>query len=138
MPDSGARAPIARLVGIYRADGGLVGEFRYLAGHYLRGEECSLCSVTHSTFRRRREWDAEAASLAVPFDLRHRNELDASLAHYAGQSACIVAIGADGSSRILLTDSEISQAHGDVETLFTMIRNRMRASKTASLPACDA
>ena len=138
MPDSAARAPITRLVGIYRADGGLVGELRYLAGHYLRGDECSLCSVTHSTFRRRPEWDEQVAALGIPFDLRHRNELDAELAQYADRSACIVAIDIAGSTRVLLSDHEIGEAHGDVSTLFTMLRNRLRATTTASLPACDA
>lgn len=138
MPDSGAPTPIVRLVGVYRADGGLVGELRYRAGHYLRGDECSLCSVTHSTFRRRPEWDEQVVALGIPFDLRHRNELDRALAEYADRAACIVAIDATGSSHILLSDREIAEAHGDVGTLFTMLRNRLRASTTASLPACDA
>lgn len=46
--------PIVRYTGIYNADGGLVGEVRYVVGHLLGTAECALCDITHSPVRRKR------------------------------------------------------------------------------------
>jgi hypothetical protein len=67
-----------RYLGIYDADGGLTGELRYIIGHLLGTAECALCDITHSPVRRKPAWDRMVATLGVPFDLRHRNELTAS------------------------------------------------------------
>lgn len=66
-------------VGVYKADGGPIGELRYVIGHLLGTAQCSLCDITH-TWRRKPEWDAMVGRLGVPFELRHLNELDADVA----------------------------------------------------------
>lgn len=64
-----------RLLGVYDADGGLAGELRYVVGHLLGTASCSLCDITHSPVRRKPEWDRMVASLGVPLEVVHRNEL---------------------------------------------------------------
>ncbi|WP_137845889.1 hypothetical protein [Microbacterium sp. 2FI] len=66
-------------IGVYHADGGPIGELRYLVGHMLGTTRCGLCDVTHS-WRRKPEWDAMVARLGIPFDLVHLNEMDAETA----------------------------------------------------------
>ena len=44
---------MVELVGVYAADGGLVGEVAYVVGHLLGRTECALCDVTHETLRRK-------------------------------------------------------------------------------------
>ncbi len=106
---------ISRLVGVYRADGGLVGEARYLIGHYLRGDSCSLCDITHSPFRRKAAWDARVRELGIPFELVHLNEMEPALAAFVGdQAACVVADTAEGWVLILGND-ELAATHGDVD-----------------------
>ena len=117
-----------RLLGIYRADGGLRGELRYLAGHYLRGQSCSLCDITHSPFRRKAAWDTAVADLGVPFDLLHLNELDADLAAHVGDDAAMV-IGEHPTGRITLMDNDdLTRLHGDVAAFFAELRMRMAAT----------
>lgn len=117
-----------RLVGVYRADGGLRGELRYLAGHYLRGQSCSLCDITHSPFRRKAVWDAEVAELGIPFDLLHLNELDPGLAAYVGDDAAMV-IGERPEGRVtLLADDELTALDGDVPAFFGALRASMAAT----------
>ena len=117
-----------RLVGVYRADGGLRGELRYLAGHYLRGQSCSLCDITHSPFRRKAAWDAAVAELGIPFDLLHLNELDPDLAGYVGDDAAMV-IGERSAGRVtLLGNDELTTLHGDVHGFFDALRARMGAT----------
>ena len=118
-----------RLVGVYRADGGLRGELRYLAGHYLRGQSCSLCDITHSPFRRKAAWDAAVADLGIPFTLVHLNEMDPDLEAFVGdRAACVVAETADGWQLVLGNDT-LSALHGDVPSFFATLRAALQASE---------
>lgn len=121
---------VQRLVGVYRADGGVKGEIRYLIGHYLKGESCTLCDITHSPFRRKAAWDQHVASLGIPFDLRHLNEIDPSLAEFIGdRAACVVAETSDGRV-LLISNDELAGLDGSVEDFFSLLDIRL-----ASLPA---
>ena len=104
---------VTRLVGVYDADGGLRGELAYLAGK-VRGHHCSLCDITHSPVRRRREWDDYVSSLVVPFDVVHRNERDERVAAVTrGHEPCVVAETDDGRIVMLLDSAALARA-GDV------------------------
>ncbi len=101
---------VRRLIGVYDADGGLRGEIAYLAGK-LAGRHCTLCDITHSPVRRRREWDSYTSSLPVPFDVVHRNERSAALDRVTeGREACVVAECRDGSLVFLLSNEALAQA----------------------------
>ncbi len=113
---------VTRLVGVYRADGGLRGELRYLAGHYLHGQSCSLCEITHSPFRRKAAWDTGVAALGIPFALVHLNEMDPPLAEFVGdRAACVVAETPSGRV-LLLGDADLSALDGDVDAFFARLR----------------
>ena len=64
-----------RLVGVYDADGGLLGEAAYVWGKIRGTRHCSLCDITHGRVRRKPEWDQMVADLGIPLDLVHLNEL---------------------------------------------------------------
>src|SRR5918995_1294239 len=66
--------PVVEVIGVYAADGGILGEVAYVVGHLLGRTECGLCDVTHGAVRRKPEWDDMAARLPVPLRLAHRNE----------------------------------------------------------------
>ena len=116
---------IQRLFGVYRADGGLRGEVRYLIDHYLRGQSCSLCDITHSPLRRKAAWDAHVAELGIPFTLLHLNELDASLSLFVGdRAACVIAETPDG-YHLLLANDQLEALEGSVEGFFRLLRERL-------------
>ena len=117
---------ITRLVGVYRADGGLRGELRYLADHYLRGQSCSLCDITHGRLRRKPEWDAAIACLDIPFDLRHLNELEPDLRAYVGDDAAMVVADTGTGFITLLTNAELTELHGDVTSFLAVLQDRLR------------
>ena len=113
---------ITRLVGVYRADGGLRGELRYLAGHYLRGESCSLCEITHGRLRRKATWDEAVSCLGIPFDLLHLNELDPDLrAHVGDDAAMVVAVTSSGYVT-LLSNAELTEIGGDVSAFMALLQ----------------
>ena len=93
---------IERLVGVYDADGTLLGELAYVVGHLLGRRSCALCDITHGSVKRRPEFDEAAATLGVPFDLLHRDERPPELAALTdGALPCVVAEG-DGEQLVLV------------------------------------
>ena len=109
-------AELDHLVGVYDADGGVLGETRYVIGHLLGLVGCSLCDITHSPVRRRPAWDALVAGLGVPFQLRHRNELTPELATAVTRAGVPVVLGvlADGSVHTLLDGAALDRLDGSV------------------------
>ena len=109
---------IVRFLGVYDADGGIVGELRYVVGHLVGTAECALCDITHSSVRRKRAWDAMVARLDAPFDLRHRNELsDIEQRALAEVVLPVVAAElADGTWATLLDVEALRACDGDVDT----------------------
>lgn len=123
---------ITRLVGVYRADGGLRGELRYLAGHYLHGQSCSLCEITHSPFRRKAAWDRGVATLGIPFILLHLNEMDPDLAAFVGDRAACVVAETPGERVFLIGDTDLAALDGDVDAFFALLRARLSDEAYAS------
>lgn len=117
-------AHIIRYLGVYDADGGIVGELRYVIGHLLGTAECALCDITHSPVRRKPTWDRMVADLGVPFDLRHRDELTpAEAAAIAPMGLPVVAAElADGRLVRVLDGDDLTACGGDVEAF----RRRLR------------
>jgi hypothetical protein len=102
---------------VYNADGGLVGEARYVLGHIFGRTECALCDITHSPLRRKPEWDRMIARLPVPLHVLHRNELAPELAAFLGGTALPVVIAHrdDGSVSQMLAADELAGLGGSVE-----------------------
>ena len=109
--------PVVELVGVYAADGGLVGEVAYVVGHLLGRTECALCDVTHGPLRRKPAWDAMAARLPVPVRLVHRNETSPAERTASELSGLPVVLGArtDGSHTVVLGPTRLAGLGGSVE-----------------------
>lgn len=128
MPDSpapdAAGTRIVSYTGIYNADGGLVGEARYVIGHLFGTAECALCDITHSPVRRKREWDRMVQRLGIPVRLLHRNELDAPLTGVVQSLVLPVVLAhrADGTIEVALTADRLSALDGSVDAFESALR----------------
>ena len=49
MDEDPGTGRVGELVGVYHADGGLLGELRYAYGKVRGTAHCSLCDITHAT-----------------------------------------------------------------------------------------
>lgn len=108
--------PVVEVVGVYDADGGVVGEATYLVGHLLGRTSCSLCDLTHGSLRRRPDWDAMLARLPVPLRLVHRNEASDDERHTYSVSGlpAVVGVRRDGSRTVLLGPTGLASLGGSV------------------------
>jgi hypothetical protein len=113
---------IARLVGVYDADGTLRGEVAYWVGARLGRRHCSLCEITHGTFRRRPEWDTCRAGLPVPFDTFHRDDQPDSVRSVAaGRYPLVAAETTAGAMIVLVGPEELDACAGSGDQLVDTI-----------------
>src|SRR5687767_9636195 len=106
---------VSEVVGVYDADGGLLGEAAYAWGKARGTRHGGLCDITHATVRRKREWDQMAATLPVAVRLLHLNELDEDLrAAVAATGAPVVLARDDDGWRELVGTQELDAMEGSV------------------------
>jgi hypothetical protein len=121
---------ITRLIGIYNADGGIVGEVKYIVGHLLGTAECALCDITHSPIRRKPEWDRMVAGLGIPMTVLHRNELspdiEARIQHFA--LPCVVAERVSGEVVEIVSKEALTGCEGSVSAFAEVLRERLQTS----------
>ena len=116
-------AQVAELYGIYNADGGLVGEARYVIGHLLGLTSCSLCDITHSPIRRKPEWDAMVATLNIPLTVLHRNELTPELSDWVSAITLPAVVGKTktGDFVLVLDALRLEQPSGSVSAFQALL-----------------
>jgi hypothetical protein len=118
------------LIGVYRADGGIIGELSYFFGHLIGVRECSLCDITHSPFKKKGEFKRLEDQLNQEFDLDfrlvHMNErTEKELAASAGREPCVLLAHEDGSLSMFLDFQELKAADGSVKSFEKLVRNRL-------------
>ncbi|MGW3864160.1 hypothetical protein ACWEDZ_22095 [Streptomyces sp. NPDC005047] len=114
MVDSVMMTMILRLTGVYDADGGLVGELKYVAGKLAGRTHCELCDVTHRGIRAKPEWNDWVRSLSVPFDLVHLNERSSEVRAFSdGLTPCVLAHTSEG-LRLVLHRAALARSAGNV------------------------
>jgi hypothetical protein len=124
-------ANVKTLIGVYKADGGILGEVSYLIGHLLGTRECSLCDITHSPLKKKGEFKEFEkrlqAELGIGFRLAHMNErTEAELAASLGKEPCVLRENADGSIEFFLASEELKEASGRVAPFEVLVRSKLR------------
>jgi hypothetical protein len=121
---------ITRLIGIYNADGGIVGEARYVVGHLLGLTSCSLCDITHSPIRRKPEWDAMVTMLPTPLTVLHKNELEPDLeAWVTGKTLpLVVGVTDPGQFTVVLDPPALESVEGSVAGFATLLARSLETS----------
>jgi hypothetical protein len=119
-----------RLIGVYNADGGVVGELKYFFGHLIGIAKCELCDITHSPIRRKASWDRLASELkseyGLDFALKHLNERTESETKASeAKEPCVLAEYPDGSLGMFLDRQELRVVEGNVEKFSKLVRARL-------------
>ncbi len=131
IPPDPRTAPdlVTELVGVYDADGGIVGDAKYVVSHLLGRAECALCDITHNLAWRKKSFDALRARLGVPFDVVHRNERSPDVEAATGDALpCVVAVTGAGVVP-LLGREQLAACGGDVDELERGLQQALSAQR---------
>jgi hypothetical protein len=130
----GATAALEGLVGVYHADGGPIGEARYVIGRLMGTTHCALCDITHSPVRRKPAWDRMVAELGVPLELLHLNEMPPAIAAATTRhgSPAVLARYADGSIEPVLLPADLEVLAGSVDAFSIALRAALARSATTA------
>ena len=113
----GSTATVVGLVGVYHADGGPIGEAKYVIGKLLGTAHCALCDITHSPVRRKPSWDRMVAGLGVDVELLHLNEMPPEVAAATALHGSPLVLGrlSDGTVEPLLLPADLEALDGSVD-----------------------
>lgn len=118
------------LIGVYKADGGLLGELSYFFGHLVGIKHCSLCDITHSPIKKKAEFKAFEQRLlnerGIATRLVHMNERsERELAASKGREPCVLLEYEDGSISMFLDYEELKAAGGRVGSFEKLVESRL-------------
>tara|TARA_B110000503_G_scaffold100815_1_gene150767 strand:- start:1031 stop:1396 length:366 start_codon:yes stop_codon:yes gene_type:complete len=115
---------IDKLVGIYNANGSVIGELKYLFGKLTGQSDCALCDITHGPFRGKADFRDAQQALDIPFENLHLDELEPDLQSFRNHAPCIVAI-CDSQYSLLVSSAELARCCGDANQLFEVIKAKV-------------
>lgn len=118
------------LIGVYKADGGILGELAYFFGHLVGLKSCSLCDITHSPVKKKSAFkEFEKRLLAernIAFRLVHMNErTETELAASEGREPCVLLQYEDGSISMFLDFVELKTSKGSVKSFEKLVESRL-------------
>jgi hypothetical protein len=120
--------PVDELIGVYNADGGIVGELRYVTGKLLGRAHCALCDITHRGVSARPEFTRACARIPVPFTLRHLNERPGDVRDASGEAVPCVLARTGGDLVVLLGPADLEACAKDADEF----ERRLRAATDAA------
>lgn len=113
---------VAALVGVYDADGTVMGELSYFVGARLGRAHCSLCDITHGLFRAKPAWTECREVLPVSFTTYHRNDAPAAvLEAIGGRLPAVVAETAGGAVVVLLGRDQLEACDGSLDEMLRLL-----------------
>lgn len=118
------------LIGVYKADGGIIGEISYFFGHLVGVKNCSLCDITHSPVKKKSAFKAFEKKLLEERNIRtrlvHMNERsEAELAASKGREPCVLLQYEDGSISMFLDYVELKTSKGSVKSFERLVESRL-------------
>jgi hypothetical protein len=118
------------LIGIYKADGGIVGELSYFFGHLIGVRSCTLCDITHSPIMKKSSFKALERHLlaehGIAVRMLHMNERN-EREHKAsdGREPCILLEHPDESISMFIDSADLATLSGSVSSLKKLIKSRL-------------
>jgi hypothetical protein len=119
------RRSVTRLVGVYDANGGLLGEAAYVWGKVRGTRHCALCDITHGRVRERADWRACRERLPLPFETFHRDDQPAAVRALTTTLPVVVAESDDGVLSVVADAAALEACAGDPERLVDLLSARL-------------
>ncbi len=117
-----APVKVTRVLGVYDADGTLLGELSYFLRARFGRAHCALCDITHGRVRERPDWQDQRARLPVPVEVFHRDDQPEAARVAGGSSPPVVLVEtSDDRLSLLLSRSDLQACAGSPERLVDAI-----------------
>lgn len=113
---------ITRYVGVYDADGTVLGELAFVVGRALGRTHCSLCDITHGALRERAEWRTCRDQLEAPFVTYHRDDAPAAVRALGAPLPVVLAEHDDGTLAVAVTAEQLEACAGSPDALLARLR----------------
>lgn len=118
------------LIGVYKADGGLLGEVSYFFGHLVGVRSCSLCDITHSPIKKKNAFKQFEQRLLkkrnIAIRLVHMNQrTEAEFEASKGREPCVLLQYEDGSISMFLDYVELKTSKGSVQSFEKLVESRL-------------
>ena len=114
-------------MGVYHANGGVIGELAYVFGKLFGLTECALCNISHGYVREKPSMRAWRSALPIQFEFAHLNELDAVTREFvAGRTPCILFKSSKTWSMLIDKDA-LSAMDGDEAILFAEVERHLES-----------
>lgn len=121
-----------KIIGVYNADGGFVGEIKYVLGKITRKSHCALCDITHGfSITGKREWKEFVSSYPVVIETKHLNEIDNEIRKYIDNNVpCILFVEVDKegkviSKELIVNEKELLECNKEVSKLKKIIDQKL-------------
>lgn len=120
----------ATLIGIYNADGGIVGELAYVLGHMIGVRNCSLCDISHSPIKMKASFRALQRDLlrkhSIALQMIHRNERnERQIQASQGREPCVLLEHDDKSISMFIDAAELKTLAGNLTSFEKLIYSRL-------------
>ena len=118
----------ARIVAVYNANGGIMGELSYVIGKVLGNTHCALCDISHgNSIKAKAQWRQRVESFPIPVQEVHMNEMDAATTEASqGQSPVVVYL--DGKNdRIIMTAAELENCQANPQLFFDKLLEKLQS-----------
>lgn len=113
---------LSKLIFVYNADSGFFNALTDAAHKVLSPDTyaCNLCAITYGNVSMKKEWKEYIASLAVPAEFLHKDELHKVYPRLTDiDLPAVFSIDTQGAESVVITAAQINAARsiGDLKTL---------------------
>lgn len=118
----------ARIVAVYNANGGIMGELSYVVGKVLGKTHCALCDISHgNSIKTKAQWRERVASFPIPVQAVHINEMDEATKRVSqGQSPVVVYLDRKD-DHIIMTAEELESCQASPQLFFDKLLEKLES-----------
>lgn len=115
-----------KIIGIYDANSGFKGEFKYIFEKIFYKKHCSLCDITHGSFKEKKEWIEKKDKFPIPVETMHINELEEKLAVFVENKTPCVVLKKGEEYKLLMTKEELKICDKDPQKFFEILEKKYK------------
>ena len=115
--------PDVEVIGVYHANGGILGELAYVAGKMLGLTSCALCDLSHGLISEKTSVESWRCNATFPVRFLHLNEIDSLTAETVQDRTPCVVLRRNHRVVVLIEKEELAAMAGDESLLFVRIES---------------